>query len=242
MRTHILLIVAAFLFVIAGCDNSGSREKKVPVSGNFILPQNTNVPLPGSQTNPPPGNLTINPGTNPQTITTIPVAEIPKNINPAHGQPGHRCDIAVGAPLDSKPQIQSIPANSSPVSVTPAATTPVTTTSNPTVIAPGMNPEHGKPGHRCDIAVGAPLNSKPITTTQSVSEKSETIISTPATTPTSVSMAPTTTQKDVTPLVIAPGMNPEHGKPGHRCDIAVGAPLNSIPVNTPIINPVKKDQ
>jgi hypothetical protein len=24
-----------------------------------------------------------------------------------------------------------------------------------------LNPEHGKPGHRCDIAVGAPLNSKP---------------------------------------------------------------------------------
>ena len=24
-------------------------------------------------------------------------------LNPAHGQPGHRCDIAVGAPLDSKP-------------------------------------------------------------------------------------------------------------------------------------------
>lgn len=25
---------------------------------------------------------------------------------------------------------------------------------------PGMNPPHGQPGHRCDIAVGAPLNSK----------------------------------------------------------------------------------
>jgi hypothetical protein len=24
-----------------------------------------------------------------------------------------------------------------------------------------MNPSHGQPGHRCDIAVGAPLNSKP---------------------------------------------------------------------------------
>ncbi len=23
--------------------------------------------------------------------------------------------------------------------------------------APGMNPPHGQPGHRCDIAVGAPL-------------------------------------------------------------------------------------
>ena len=28
--------------------------------------------------------------------------------------------------------------------------------------ASGMNPPHGQPGHRCDIAVGAPLNSKPL--------------------------------------------------------------------------------
>ena len=27
--------------------------------------------------------------------------------------------------------------------------------------AEGMNPPHGQPGHRCDIAVGAPLDSKP---------------------------------------------------------------------------------
>jgi hypothetical protein len=32
---------------------------------------------------------------------------------------------------------------------------------NKTKTAPGMNPPHGEPGHRCDIAVGAPLNSKP---------------------------------------------------------------------------------
>ncbi|OYX80389.1 MAG: hypothetical protein B7Y83_18505 [Flavobacteriales bacterium 32-34-25] len=29
------------------------------------------------------------------------------------------------------------------------------------VTAEGMNPPHGEKGHRCDIAVGAPLNSKP---------------------------------------------------------------------------------
>jgi len=27
-------------------------------------------------------------------------------LNPAHGQPGHRCDIAVGAPLNSAPAAQ----------------------------------------------------------------------------------------------------------------------------------------
>ena len=30
----------------------------------------------------------------------------------------------------------------------------------PQQTAPGMNPPHGQPNHRCDIPVGAPLNSK----------------------------------------------------------------------------------
>ena len=38
------------------------------------------------------------------------------------------------------------------------------------------------------------------------------------------------------------GLNPPHGKPGHRCDIAVGAPLNSAPAKaataSPVITPV----
>ena len=31
------------------------------------------------------------------------------------------------------------------------------TTQTQTQTAPGMNPPHGQPGHRCDVAVGAPL-------------------------------------------------------------------------------------
>lgn len=83
-------------------------------------------------------------------------------LNPQHGQPGHRCDIAVGAPLNA-------PATSIQPTVS-ATTAPVTTTANidtkkvlPEVNSSGtaLNPKHGEPGHRCDIAVGAPLNSKP---------------------------------------------------------------------------------
>jgi hypothetical protein len=73
------------------------------------------------------------------------------NLNPAHGEPGHRCELAVGAPLDGTPA----------TATTGEATTPLTITQQPAqqAIAPGMNPAHGQPGHRCDIAVGAPLNS-----------------------------------------------------------------------------------
>lgn len=67
--------------------------------------------------------------------------------NPPHGQPGHRCDIAVGAPLDG----------SSAVKASPVQVNPVQTQSNSAAPANGINPAHGQPGHRCDIKVGDPL-------------------------------------------------------------------------------------
>lgn len=63
------------------------------------------------------------------------------NVNPPHGQPGHRCDIPVGAPLDggggsvksgSQPGVQNAQ-------------------------KPAINPPHGQPFHRCDVKVGDPL-------------------------------------------------------------------------------------
>lgn len=96
-------------------------------------------------------------------------------------------------------------------------------TSTQTQTAPGMNPPHGQPGHRCDIAVGAPLNSKP-------AQKSQPQTVTPTVTPKTVeqpvmninSKGGSTT---IVGSTTAPGMNPPHGQEGHRCDIAVGAPL-----------------
>lgn len=81
-------------------------------------------------------------------------------------------------------------------------------------VAPGMNPAHGQPGHRCDIQVGAPLNSpagkpapQPVTTP----------VQQPVQSAPSILTAPTGNT--------AVGMNPAHGQPGHKCDVAVGAPL-----------------
>lgn len=91
------------------------------------------------------------------------------------------------------------------------------TNSNPA----GMNPAHGQPGHRCDIAVGAPLNSRP--------GKSSSVPNPPALNPVSSVTYPVITKSNVPAVVTKPGMNPPHGQAGHRCDIAVGAPLNSPP-------------
>ena len=125
-------------------------------------------------------------------------------------------------------------------------TTPAQTT--PTGEKPALNPAHGEPYHRCDIAVGAPLDG-PATqqgdspTQQSTGPKSffKTVQSENATTATSQPAQPTpaaTTTitsggNQATPTAPAattantpkPKNNPAHGQPHHRCDIAVGAPL-----------------
>jgi hypothetical protein len=98
------------------------------------------------------------------------------------------------------------------------APNPVQTKVAPT--APGMNPPHGQPNHRCDIAVGAPLNSP----------KGATPTAPPTAPP--VQQPVPQGQATVMPVDMAsgttatkPGMNPPHGQPGHKCEIAVGAPL-----------------
>ena len=118
--------------------------------------------------------------------------------NPPHGKPGHRHDLPDGAPLP----VASV--NSSTSSVNNSSLQNLIT--QPDSIAGEsllINPPHGKPGHTCSVAVGAPLNSalaneKPVATSMTAKE----------------------------------GINPPHGQPGHRCDIAVGASLNSVPAKT----------
>ncbi|WP_264564573.1 hypothetical protein [Flavobacterium sp. N3904] len=87
-----------------------------------------------------------------QTQTVAAPVKVAKGMNPSHGQPGHRCDIPVGAPLNSP-----VATNSTTPQVVSTSGQSVTTTTVTT--AKGMNPPHGQPGHRCDIPVGSPLNS-----------------------------------------------------------------------------------
>ena len=75
-------------------------------------------------------------------------------MNPPHGEPGHRCEIAVGAPLDGAPPSETI--SIPPVGSTPSpAAMPI---NMPTNTNTGMlNPAHGEPGHDCAVPVGSPL-------------------------------------------------------------------------------------
>lgn len=228
MRYINFIIVAGCSLVMASCGSSDNEtQATTPVSTeSSIQPTNTTTTAttPGTISAP-----TI--ATTPGTVTTKSTATTNSALNPEHGKPGHRCEIAVGAPLDGKPiqatiqqpstpTVTTTPANVSAPVVTPNSN--LSTTSTTIKTGAGINPAHGQPGHRCDIAVGAPLDGKPIQAT----------IQQPATTvtPSKPSAAlPFTPVNNTASTTVAKGMNPAHGQPGHRCDISVGAPLDSKP-------------
>lgn len=105
-------------------------------------------------------------------------------LNPAHGLPGHICEIPVGSPLPAGHDMTA-PSRATfvegPSTQTPAAVQrPVNTSLSPTIEnaqrlnpsqvyqpsqqqstemgeKPELNPPHGQAWHRCDIPVGSPL-------------------------------------------------------------------------------------
>ena len=159
------------LSVITGCGN-GSSEITVtktedavaaPIAAPVTTSTNTTTTTTTAATNKAAttpavtsSNKTVTIGSQQPVTTTTAIA----GLNPEHGKPGHRCDIAVGAPLDSKPNPVAI-TNTQPGTTISSPVINTTSPSKTNTVTTGLNPEHGKPGHRCDIAVGAPLNSQP---------------------------------------------------------------------------------
>lgn len=125
-----------------------------------------------------------------------------------------------------------VPASSTATQAAPAAAPAPAPVNNSTAPATGiaLNPEHGKPGHRCDIAVGAPLNSSPGNTNSATTLPATPVQAAPTPAPAPTPANNLTPTKGVINTSLNPtALNPAHGQPGHRCDIAVGAPLNSQP-------------
>ncbi|OFM83784.1 hypothetical protein [Weeksella sp. HMSC059D05] len=93
------------------------------------------------------------PRTEIETTTQITTSSTEVALNPEHGQPNHRCDIPVGAPLD-------IPVQNTNTSTTPQynPNNPFAPNSSVTVEPEGdtrINPPHGEDGHLCEYPVGA---------------------------------------------------------------------------------------
>ena len=159
-----MAFVASLVIISCGSTTSEETNSQSPVEGQV---QASEPRLPGLS---PVSDTTTH------TTSTVPSGkpiEATGALNPEHGMPGHRCDISVGAPLNSAPAtppattptVQAAPAqpqgNGSPsISVTPfspGSATPAPAPAAAVKTAPGMNPPHGEPGHDCAIAVGAPL-------------------------------------------------------------------------------------
>ncbi len=111
--------------------------------------------IPGNPSSP---NITQQATSTPiQNVTLPTTTKVAAGMNPAHGQPGHRCDISVGAPLtDAAAKTSNDPNINYPVVSSPMEYKVPLPGAN-TKVAAGMNPAHGQPGHDCAIAVGAPL-------------------------------------------------------------------------------------
>jgi hypothetical protein len=163
-----LFTISTFTFMVACSPANQKSEKSQQIPA---LPQN-------QEQVPAEEPVTVEPADNENAEQTSPEqknAEV--MLNPPHGEPYHRCDIPVGAPLDSEPANRTRQTiNSAETSTTPASslannpTAPTienarrmngaqtrNTTPPPTGSKPELNPPHGQPWHRCDIAVGSPL-------------------------------------------------------------------------------------
>ncbi|MBW7675523.1 hypothetical protein [Chryseobacterium chendengshani] len=213
MKNIFLGIITAGILVI-----SCKKDEKP----TYIKDENSVQQPTAAINNAPQPSLLNQAGIQTTTQNSPSVATAP-GMNPPHGQPGHRCDIPVGQPLNSKaaapsaaPAAQNITVNgNNSVQINPNAVSPgkvmIDQNGKQVKTAPGMNPPHGQPGHRCDIPVGQALNSKPAP--QQSAKPS------PVQTPTS---APQAVAANTGPK---PKLNPAHGEPWHDCAKKVGEAL-----------------
>jgi len=133
------------------------------------------------------------------TQTATPAGQPPK-LNPPHGQPFHKCEIAVGAPLDGSAPAQG--------------TTPATVEQNePKSFFKTVQSE--QQANPAPAVASTPAPSPQAT--QITSKDKEGVVR-DANSKTTI----TTTTNSNTPK---PKNNPAHGQPHHRCDVKVGDPL-----------------
>lgn len=152
-KQFLVLLAAVGLLTVVSCTEAKKESKAAPLAP-------VQQPLPVLPTADPAPQVSAAPAAAPAT------GQAPE-LNPPHGQPFHRCDIAVGSPLSGAPAakpaaisqsgaptIQNVgPVNNPPV-IQPGAPTAANAGTSP----PKLNPPHGQPFHRCEIPVGSPLN------------------------------------------------------------------------------------
>jgi hypothetical protein len=174
MKSFLFFMTVFTLFALASCGpakQDSQQTQQVPV----VPP----AQQPATPASAEPAQAAVDEAALPAS-TEQDTAEV--MLNPPHGQPFHRCDIPVGAPLNSTAtsnipqttnnqiQLAAPQASASAPSVENNPTAPTienamrispsqtqNTTSANTGTKPRLNPAHGQPYHRCDIPVGSVL-------------------------------------------------------------------------------------
>ncbi len=199
MKSSIVLIIVSVFFILTSCNQATQDSDQTQQSPNTSSASENLMKVDTLPTQPEPvktDNVEVSTGEEKNEVAML---------NPPHGQPNHRCDIPVGAPLNSAPKTSNTTAAS-----TTAASPATSTSTNTTTSA---------------------------TNTNSPAKSNETQVSSPATGAASSSFSPTVEnasklnnpQRQTTSTTAnkgpKPATNPAHGQPYHRCDIAVGSPL-----------------
>ena len=150
----ILSLAFVGTLILSSCKNESADVQQITEEPSTEMPASQMSEPMESEMQEPAQQQMQEPSSMPQNITPAPATS--QRLNPEHGMPNHRCDIQVGAPLNSpagKPAPQAV---TTPVQQTlPGAPSILNAPTSNTAV--GMNPPHGQPGHKCDVAVGAPL-------------------------------------------------------------------------------------
>lgn len=166
MKNSLAILLTSFLLIFVACsENKSATQNSENVQSEEIqatldTPSTENISI--EQVVAEPGVI------QPSAPAAVQSTSTSGALNPAHGEPGHDCSIAVGAPLSSAKSngSQSIQmANPSPgqgtQTINPASAVEpvmaVPSNQNPAGTSGKLNPAHGEPGHDCAKPVGAPL-------------------------------------------------------------------------------------
>ena len=169
MNKYFILITAVVLGTLISCSPAQKESKPVPAQQQNQVPQTMLKADTSAAISSVPATVPATATVNEPTVAKA--AATPPELNPPHGQPFHRCDIPVGSPLKSAAPAKPATVQTAPQinrtgmaptlenaarlnnSRTNNATAPTVANATP----PKLNPPHGQPFHRCDIAVGSPL-------------------------------------------------------------------------------------
>lgn len=165
-RTILSLTIIAGLG-LAACSGNDKPEKDTSIAPTATTV--SEVPMIAADTTTPiqlqTGAVDAKAITGSKTVSAAPVVNATPaaggaaGLNPPHGQPGHKCEIAVGAPLSSAPTVGTATPQ---ITTTATPSAPVNIPSIPSTGGNGnakLNPAHGQPGHDCAVQVGAPLKN-----------------------------------------------------------------------------------